>query len=89
MCCGLQGFATAPDPDMLCGFNNLESLLPDAMRAPDVSLSSAQSRVELRQSDRGRPILDPRYGDAEDDVSSPKQKSLLAIAGRSASPKSA
>ena len=28
-----------------------------------------------------RPILDPRAGDAEDDVSSPKQKSLLAIAG--------
>ena len=26
-------------------------------------------------------ILDPRNGDAEDDVSSPKQKSLLAIAG--------
>ncbi len=26
-------------------------------------------------------ILDPRDGDAEDDVSSPKQKSLLAIAG--------
>ena len=26
-------------------------------------------------------ILDPREGDAEDDVSSPKQKSLLAIAG--------
>jgi Calcineurin-like phosphoesterase len=31
--------------------------------------------------DRVRPILDPREGDAEDDVSSPKQKSLLAIAG--------
>jgi hypothetical protein len=28
-----------------------------------------------------RPILDPRDGDAEDDASSPKQKSLLAIAG--------
>ena len=28
-----------------------------------------------------RPILDPRDGDAEDDISSPKQKSLLAIAG--------
>jgi len=28
-----------------------------------------------------RPILDPRDGDAEDDASSPKQKSLLAILG--------
>ena len=81
MSCGLQDFATAPDPGMLCGFNNLENLLPDAMRAPDVSLSSAQSGLELRQSDRGTPILDPRQGDAEDDVSSPKQKSLVAIAG--------
>ena len=49
------------------------------MRAPDVSPSSAQS--ELARREPGRPILDPRNGDAEDDVSSPKQKSLLAIAG--------
>jgi Calcineurin-like phosphoesterase len=28
-----------------------------------------------------RPLIDPRDGDAEDDASSPKQKSLLAIAG--------
>ena len=28
-----------------------------------------------------RPLIDPRQGDAEDDASSPKQKSLLAIAG--------
>jgi hypothetical protein len=27
------------------------------------------------------PLLDPRLGDVEDDVSSPKQRSLLAIAG--------
>jgi 3',5'-cyclic AMP phosphodiesterase CpdA len=27
------------------------------------------------------PLLDPRHGDAEDDLSSPKQRSLLAIAG--------
>ena len=58
-----------------------EILLPDAMRAPDVSPSSAQSELERREPDRERPILDPRDGDAEDDVSSPKQKSLLAIAG--------
>jgi hypothetical protein len=29
----------------------------------------------------GPPLLDPRLGDVEDDVSSPKQRSLLAIAG--------
>jgi hypothetical protein len=66
---------------MLWGFNDTENLLPDAMRAPDVPLSSANSGRELREADREKPILDPRYGDAEDDVSSPKQKSLLAIAG--------
>lgn len=27
------------------------------------------------------PLIDPRRGDVEDDVSSPKQRSLLAIAG--------
>src|SRR6516162_5793441 len=27
------------------------------------------------------PLLDPRRGDVEDDISSPKQRSLLAIAG--------
>ena len=58
-----------------------EDLLPDAMRAPDVSPSSAESELARREPDRERPILDPRNGDAEDDVSSPKQKSLLAIAG--------
>jgi hypothetical protein len=51
------------------------------MRAPDVSPSSAEPKLERREPDRERPILDPRNGDAEDDVSSPKQKSLLAIAG--------
>ena len=55
--------------------------LPNAMRAPDVSPSSAQSELERREPARDGPILDPRNGDAEDDVSSPKQKSLLAIAG--------
>src|ERR1700734_693227 len=64
---------------VLWAFEVPEILLPDAMRAPDVSPSSAQSELELREP--GRPILDPRDGDAEDDVSSPKQKSLLAIAG--------
>ena len=51
------------------------------MRAPDVISSSAQSGLERRAPDPARPILDPRDGDAEDDASSPKQKSLLAIAG--------
>jgi hypothetical protein len=58
-----------------------EILLPEAMRAPDVSPPSAQSELEVRAPDRALPILDPRNGDAEDDVSSPKQKSLLTIAG--------
>ncbi len=51
------------------------------MQAPEVSPSSANSALERREPGRVRPILDPRDGDAEDDVSSPKQKSLLAIAG--------
>ena len=51
------------------------------MRAPDVLPSSATSGLERRAPVSGRPILDPRDGDAEDDASSPKQKSLLAIAG--------
>ena len=58
-----------------------EILLPNAMRAPDVISSSAQTGLERRAPDPARPILDPRDGDAEDDASSPKQKSLLAIAG--------
>ena len=39
------------------------------------------ARPWRREPDHERLILDPRRGDAEDDVSSPKQKSLLAIAG--------
>src|SRR3984957_14687951 len=58
-----------------------ENLLSNVMRAPDVSPSSTQSELERREPVRARPILDPRNGDAEDDISSPKQKSLLAIAG--------
>src|ERR1700722_12071880 len=51
------------------------------MRAPDVSPSSAQLDLGRREPDHESLIIDPRHGDAEDDVSSPKQKSLLAIAG--------
>ncbi|HXE23604.1 MAG TPA: metallophosphoesterase, partial [Roseiarcus sp.] len=51
------------------------------MRAPDISLSSAKPAPERPEPGPRRPILDPRDGDAEDDVSSPKQKSLLALAG--------
>jgi hypothetical protein len=58
-----------------------EKALPDAMRAPDVTPSSAKSELERREPHLEAPILDPRDGDAEDDASSPKQKSLLAIAG--------
>ena len=63
------------------GLDAPEILLPNAMRAPDVSPSSANSELARRDPAAGRPILDPRDGDAEDDASSPKQKSLLAIAG--------
>ncbi|HZZ25136.1 MAG TPA: metallophosphoesterase [Roseiarcus sp.] len=59
----------------------MEKSLPDTVRAPGVSPSSAKSELERREPDRQRLILDPRDGDAEDDASSPKQKSLLAIAG--------
>jgi hypothetical protein len=41
----------------------------------------AEFEAGRREQGWARPILDPRDGDAEDDVSSPKQKSLLAIAG--------
>jgi hypothetical protein len=53
----------------------------DATQAPDASRSSSELELEGHEPDRARLILDPRDGDAEDDVSSPKQKSLLAIAG--------
>jgi predicted MPP superfamily phosphohydrolase len=66
---------------MLLGFDAPENLLRDAMQAPDVIASSAESEFERDKPDPGKPILDPRDGDAEDDASSPKQKSLLAIAG--------
>jgi hypothetical protein len=51
------------------------------MRAPDASPSSAKSELRRREPGPKSPILDPREGDAEDDASSPKQKSLMAIAG--------
>jgi Calcineurin-like phosphoesterase len=66
---------------MLWSFNAPEILLSNAMRAPDVSPSSAEPTLGRDESIQAKPILDPRNGDAEDDISSPKQKSLLAIAG--------
>ena len=71
--------ATARKRSVLWSANAPEILLPNAMRAPDVSPSSAEPK--LLRYEPARPILDPRDGDAEDDISSPKQKSLLAIAG--------
>ncbi len=44
--------------------------------------SSAESEPHRPDHDPANLLLDPRDGDAEDDASSPKQKSLLAIAGR-------
>ncbi len=43
--------------------------------------SSAESEPQRAWRGSFKPLLDPRDGDAEDDASSPKQKSLLAIAG--------
>ncbi len=43
--------------------------------------SSVESKPQSVTRDFSGLILDPRDGDAEDDASSPKQKSLLAIAG--------
>jgi Calcineurin-like phosphoesterase len=54
----------------------------DLTRAPDASRSIVEPELKRRGPERERPILDPRDGDVEDDSSSPKQKSLLAIAGR-------
>ena len=74
--------ASLPSRAIACyAADAVEKSLPDTVRAPVVSPSSAKSELERREPDRQRLILDPRDGDAEDDVSSPKQKSLLAIAG--------
>ena len=43
--------------------------------------SSVESRPERPERGPAKPLIDPRDGDAEDDASSPKQKSLMAIAG--------
>ncbi len=55
--------------------------LPTPSERPPLIPSSVESGPH--SVTRGLPglILDPRDGDAEDDASSPKQKSLLAIAG--------
>ncbi|HEX9168056.1 MAG TPA: metallophosphoesterase [Roseiarcus sp.] len=51
------------------------------MRAPAAIPSSVESGQQRPKHGPDRPLIDPRDGDAEDDASSPKQKSLLAIAG--------
>ena len=43
--------------------------------------SSVESRPQRPERRPAKPLIDPRDGDAEDDASSPKQKSLMAIAG--------
>jgi hypothetical protein len=43
--------------------------------------SSVESEPQRPGHDPAKPLIDPRQGDAEDDASSPKQKSLMAIAG--------
>ena len=51
------------------------------MSAPASTPSSAESEPQLFEHGPAKPLIDPRDGDAEDDASSPKQKSLSAIAG--------
>jgi predicted MPP superfamily phosphohydrolase len=75
------GLATPPEFAVLWGSQAWKKLLSNATQAPDVSPSSAELECGRREPDHESLILDPRDGDAEDDVSSPKQKSLLAIAG--------
>ncbi len=43
--------------------------------------SSVETGPQRPEHGPERPLIDPRDGDAEDDASSPKQKSLMAIAG--------
>jgi hypothetical protein len=43
--------------------------------------SSVESRPQRPERGPAKPLIDPRDGDTEDDASSPKQKSLMAIAG--------
>jgi len=47
---------------------------------PDVRASVARPTEEIAQPNL-HPLVDPRWGDAGDDAASPKQRSLLAIAG--------
>jgi Calcineurin-like phosphoesterase len=66
---------------VLWGSQAWKKLLSHTTQAPNLSPSSAKLELERREPDHESLILDPRNGDAEDDASSPKQKSLLAIAG--------
>ena len=52
----------------------------DAKRPPLIP-SSVQSGPQRPKNGPAKLLIDPRDGDAEDDASSPKQKSLLALAG--------
>jgi predicted MPP superfamily phosphohydrolase len=49
-------------------------------KSPDVSGPVARPVGEAAQPDL-HPLVDPRWGDAGDDAASPKQRSLLSIAG--------
>jgi predicted MPP superfamily phosphohydrolase len=75
------GLATAPQFTVLWRSQAWKKLLSNATQAPDTSSSRAEPALGHDERRRISPILDPRHGDAEDDASSPKQKSLLAIAG--------
>src|ERR1700727_788739 len=75
------GLATALQFTVLWRSQAWKKFLSNATQAPDTSSSRAEPALGHDERRRISPMLDPRCGDAEDDVSSPKQKSLLAIAG--------
>ena len=49
-------------------------------RGPDVGAAVAREPGEVAAPDPG-PLVDPRWGDAGDDIASPQRRSLVSIAG--------
>ena len=58
-----------------------ENSQPTPSERPPLIPSSVESGPQRPEPGAAKPLIDPRDGDAEDDASSPKQKSLMAIAG--------
>ena len=49
-------------------------------QSPDVRAAAARPAAEVTAADLD-PLVDPRWGDADDDAASPKRRSLLSLAG--------